>query len=148
MFTASTALWGNPKNRWPLRMSTDPVAGPAPAGSLRKVLVVDDEADLADLAAMLLTAHGLEVLTAYSGEEALRLLGTDSEIDAVVTDVVMPGMTGLELGDAIGRRHPHVKVVLVSGFAPSSLPAGRERASYLFAAKPYKVETLLKLLFS
>ena len=66
MFAAtSTVQWGNPKNRWPLRMPNDPVAGPAPAASLRKVLVVDDEADLADLAAALLTAHGLQVLTAY-----------------------------------------------------------------------------------
>ena len=66
----------------------------------------------------------------------------------MISDVVMPGMTGLELGDAIGRTHPRVKVVLVSGFAPSCLLSHRERSSYLFAAKPYKIETLLKLLVS
>lgn len=111
------------------------------------MLVVDDEADLADLASMLLSAHGLDVVTVYSAQEALRRLEHDREIDAVVSDIVMPGMNGLQLGDAIREMYPQVKVVLVSGFALPAEFDGRERA-YLFATKPYKIETLLKLLYS
>lgn len=114
---------------------------------LRKVLVVDDEADLADLASMLLQSHGLQVLTAYSAHEALQLLGTDNEIDAVVSDIVMPGMTGLELANAVRTMYPRVKVVLTSGYTPPVQLMSQDRA-YLFATKPYKVEDLLKLLRS
>lgn len=112
---------------------------------LSKVLVVDDEEELADLTSMLLSTYGLSVLTAYSAQEALRLLDYDPEIDAVVSDIVMPGMTGLQLGDAIREMYPRVKVVLVSGYTLLKEFESRDRP-FLFAAKPYKIETLLKLL--
>lgn len=112
---------------------------------LRKVLVVDDEADLADMAQMLLGAHGLDVVVAYSGHDALRILAGDDEIDAVFSDVVMPGMTGLQLADAIGAMYPRVKVVLASGYTLPALFAERER-QYLFTTKPYRIDTILKLL--
>lgn len=114
---------------------------------LRKVLVVDDEADLAELAAILLQSHGLQTLTASSARAALGLLATDNEIDAVVSDIVMPGMTGLKLADAIREMYPRVKVVLTSGFTPQVQRMSQD-CPYLFATKPYKVETLLKLLRS
>lgn len=119
----------------------------ASAPLLRKVLVVDDEVDLADMAAALLRAHGLEVAVAYSAHEAIRLLGSDDGIDAVFSDIVMPGMTGLQLADAIREMHPKVKVVLASGYALPSLLAGRERP-YQYATKPYRIDTILRLLRS
>ena len=119
----------------------------AHGGMLRKVLVVDDEPDLADFAAALLSARGLEVLVAYSAQEAVRLLAADNEIDAVVSDVVMPGMTGLQLADAIQEMYPRVKVVLTSGYTLPDLLTNRERP-YLFATKPYRIETILNLLNS
>lgn len=115
--------------------------------TIRKVLIVDDEVDLADLAAMLLSARGLQVLTANSARQALDLLAGDPDIDAIISDVVMPGLTGLQLADAVTEMYPRVKVVLVSGYTLPSQLADRER-HYLFATKPYKAETLLKLLQS
>jgi CheY-like chemotaxis protein len=112
---------------------------------LRKVMVVDDEADLADLSSMLLSAHGLDVVTVYSAEEALNRLEQDPQIDAVVSDIVMPGMNGLQLGDAIREMYPRVKVVLVSGFTSPNGFDGRERP-YLFTTKPHKIATILELL--
>ncbi len=114
---------------------------------LRRVLVVDDERDLADMAQALLGAHGLDVVVAYSAHEALRMLASDSEIDAVFSDVVMPGMTGLQLADAVTELYPKVKIVLASGYTLPALLAERERR-YLFATKPYRIETILKLLRS
>lgn len=121
--------------------------GTAPQAVLRKVLVVDDEQDLADMAAALLGAHGLEVVVAYSAHEALRMLERDSDIDAVFSDVVMPGMTGLQLADAVTAMYPKLKVVLASGYTVPSLLAERER-QYLFTPKPYRIDTILKLLRS
>lgn len=120
-------------------------ASPARLPQLRKVLVVDDEQDLADMAQALLGAHGLDVVVAYSAQEALRVLASDNEIDAVFSDVVMPGMTGLQLADAVTEMYPKVKVVLASGYTLPALLAERER-HYLFATKPYRIDTILKLL--
>ena len=115
------------------------------AGTVRKVLVVDDEADVADLAEILLSAHGLDALVAYSAAQALDLLARHPDIDAVVSDVMMPGMNGLELADQIGRRYPQVKIVLASGYMAPGMVDGQP-LTQLFIAKPYRIDQLIKLL--
>jgi CheY-like chemotaxis protein len=127
------------------QLDEDPRLDGASPALLRKVLVVDDEQDLADLAAALLSAHGLEVVVAYSGHAAMQVLADDQDIDAVFSDVVMPGMTGLQMADAIREMYPKVKVVLASGYTVPSLLANRERP-YLYTPKPYKIDTVLALL--
>lgn len=114
---------------------------------LRKVLVVDDEPDIADLAVALLRAHAVDTAVAYSAHEALQILKADKEIDVVVSDVMMPGMTGLELADAVREMYPCIKIILVSGYTHASLLVGRER-QYLFATKPYQITTILGMLRS
>lgn len=125
--------------------AADADVSPAPQALLRKVLVVDDEEDLAEMAAALLEARGLEVLVAYSAYEALRLLQDNGDIDALFSDVVMPGMTGLQLADAVTDMYPKVKIVLASGYTVPSLLENRERP-YLYTSKPYKIDAILKLL--
>jgi CheY-like chemotaxis protein len=75
------------------------------------------------------------------------VLESDNEIDAVFSDVVMPGMTGLELADAVKALYPRIKIVLASGYTLPELLTNRERP-YLFATKPYRIDTILKLLHS
>ncbi|MEH6437527.1 response regulator [Massilia sp. DD77] len=118
-----------------------------PGAQVHKVLVVDDQRDLADLAEALLRSHGLEVVVAYSADEALRALEAHPDIDAVFSDVMMPGMNGLDLADHIDVSYPHIKVVLTSGFTIPELLAER-RKRYLFAPKPYNIATILRLLRS
>jgi two-component system OmpR family response regulator len=119
--------------------------GGAPRALLHKVLVVDDEEDLADMAAALLGTRGLEVLVAYSAHEALRILQDNPDIDALFSDIVMPGMTGLQLADAVTEMYPEVKIVLASGYTLPKLLTERERA-YLYTSKPYRIDAVLKLL--
>lgn len=114
---------------------------------VKKVLVVDDEVDLAEICSMLLKAYGLDVVTVHCAKDALQRLEQDPEIDAVLSDIVMPGMSGLQLGDAIREMYPHIRVVLVSGYTIAKEFDGRE-SPYLFAEKPYKIATILKLLRS
>lgn len=118
---------------------------PRPGRAPRRVLVVDDERDLADLAEALLCASGLEVRVAYCAADALLILENDPEVDAVFSDVMMPGMNGMQLAEAIRYRYPAVRIVLTTGFA---LPAlmGNHGRSYPCAAKPYRIETVLELL--
>jgi two-component system OmpR family response regulator len=117
------------------------------AGLVRKVLVVDDEVDLADLAEALLTSRGLDVVVAHSAIEALRILDQDGEIDAVFSDIMMPGMNGLQLADAVSEFFPRIKIILTSGFTGPAMLADRER-SYPFATKPYRIDTIMALLRS
>jgi CheY-like chemotaxis protein len=114
---------------------------------LRKMLLVEDEADGAELAATLLSANGLEVVLAHSADEALRVLQADKEIDAIFTDIMMPGMNGLQLADTVRELYPTVKIVLTSGYVGPELLKDRERP-YLFAAKPYRIDNILQLLRS
>ncbi|MGB9108452.1 MAG: response regulator [Telluria sp.] len=120
---------------------------PVPDTLLRKLLLVDDEVDGAEVAAVLLRASGLQVVVVHSASEALQALQQDQGIDAVLSDILMPGMTGLQLADAIRAMYPTIKIVLMSGYVPPDLRKDRE-SDYLFVAKPYKIETLLKVIFS
>jgi len=122
-------------------------AGDRPATLLRKLLLVDDEPDGAEFAAVLLRSHGMTVSVAHSAPEALQLLQRENDIDTVLTDIMMPGMTGLQLAEAIRAMYPTIKIVLMSGYVLPELLRNRQR-DYLFVEKPYKMDTLLKALCS
>ena len=113
----------------------------------RKILLVDDNADLLDMVSVLFEERGLEVFTASSGAKALEILKQVRDIDAVVTDVVMPGMSGVELGHAARRLLPQIKIVLVSGYANPAAYAGHgDLHDFEFLKKPYRLEDVLQLL--
>ncbi len=102
-----------------------PVAAAGEAAAAARVLVVDDEAELASLIRDVLEAAQLEVATAESGEVALALLAT-ARFDAVVTDLRMPGMDGAALWREIRTRQPALaqRVVFVTG---DTLSVGAQR---------------------
>lgn len=131
--------------RFPSGMQAYAQDAGAPVAGVRRVLLVDDEADVVDLAEMLLSAHGLDTAVAYSGAAALEMLATHADIDAVITDVMMPGMNGLELAEQIAARYPAVKIILASGYMAPSMSNGQP-LKQLFIAKPYRIEHLLRLL--
>ncbi|MEN9509611.1 MAG: hypothetical protein RLZZ621_2174, partial [Gemmatimonadota bacterium] len=81
------------------------------------ILLVDDEAAVRKVAARVLTSYGYRVLDAGDGEEALAVFRNSADdIDAVVTDVIMPRMSGLELARQLRRLRPSVPIVFFSGF--------------------------------
>lgn len=111
------------------------------AGAKPCVLVVEDNDDVRELAESVLAMSGYDVLSAASGEQALHVLEGGARIDLLFTDVIMPGgMTGLELADQVRASHPHLPVLVTTGYM-DELP-GRGRDLNILA-KPYKHEALL-----
>ncbi|MET0322259.1 MAG: response regulator [Duganella sp.] len=146
MQTATTIHWSS-AGTGPPPDSTAPARAPAPAPAtgVRKVLVVDDERDLADLAGALLECQGLAAVVVYSADAALQALAGHNDIDAVFSDIMMPGMTGLQLADTVRWLYPGLTILLTSGYTAPSLLAG-QHGSYRCLAKPYQMETVLKAL--
>jgi CheY-like chemotaxis protein len=101
-----------------------------------RVLVVDDESDFRALVKNALPT--LEVLEAESGEQAIEVV-QEEELDLVITDINMPGMSGIELLTYLRAQHPDLKVIAVSGF----MDAGEVEANFDFdgfAEKPFSLE--------
>jgi DNA-binding NtrC family response regulator len=109
------------------------------------VLVVDDDRGVLRLTARMLRLEGYTVLEAGSGAEALRVLETEPDIRLVVTDVVMPGMHGLDLAAKILERERRPQVVLMTGHA-AELSAQLEQRdpSLPLLLKPFTTQQLLK----
>jgi CheY-like chemotaxis protein len=78
---------------------------------------VDDEDLVRASTADMLTDLGYRVVEAQTAEEALRKIEEGLEVDLLVTDHLMPGMTGADLARAVGRNRPNLPVLLISGYA-------------------------------
>jgi CheY-like chemotaxis protein len=110
------------------------------------VLVVDDESAIADTLAEILSRSGYTAITAYDGEEALET-ALLMPPEMLITDVQLPGMSGIELAITVKRVFPDCKILLFSGQASSSdLLASANRAGHQFAllSKPVHPTDLLK----
>jgi DNA-binding response OmpR family regulator len=81
-----------------------------------RVLVIDDEQNIAKTLVWLLQDSGMEAAAAYDGPEALTIIETFPP-DIVISDVIMPGMSGIELCEVIQKKHPQCKILLFSGQA-------------------------------
>jgi CheY-like chemotaxis protein len=108
------------------------------------VLVVDDEPAVRAMAVDMLRALGLEVLDAYNGQDALRLLSRHPEIRLLFTDVRMPGMTGVELAAAARRLRPDLKVIVTSAYVGEDVVPSND----LFVPKPFRLEQLAAVIGS
>ena len=116
-------------------------SGPRRGGGER-ILLVEDEAAVRSLARLVLERFGYEVVEAATPGEAESMLADSSigRIDALVSDVVMPGMDGRELARRVRAAQPHVRVILMSGYAPEEILRTNGQAddgSAVFLAKPF-----------
>nr|WP_049961875.1 ATP-binding protein [Methylobacterium sp. B34] len=109
------------------------------------VLLVEDNTDVGAFAAQALEELGYRTVWATDGAQALAQLAEDaSQFDVVFSDVVMPGMTGIELGQEIRKRHHDLPVVLTSGY--SHVLAQNGTYGFELLHKPYSVEQLSRVL--
>jgi DNA-binding response OmpR family regulator len=109
------------------------------------VLVVEDNADVGEFAKQLLEDLGYQATLVPNSAAALDLLDKRADdFDLVFSDVVMPGMSGVELGQTIRRRFPDLKIILTSGY--SHVLAGDANHGFELLHKPYSVESLSRVL--
>jgi len=127
--------------------------GPAPISSTPPVgcvLLVEDSPSVRSVAAIYLRAAGFQILEAGSGEEALGLWHEcrfrGPRLDLVVTDVIMPRMSGLQLADQIRLEDPTQRLLLMSGFSEEAFAerGDTSAAQYPLLQKPFKMKSLLE----
>jgi CheY-like chemotaxis protein len=108
-----------------------------------KVLVVDDEPEIRKLVTAMLARNGYRVLSADSGENALRLFKSNPDTDLLLTDVVSPGMSGPMIADQISALKPDIKVLFMSGYDGTQVVQRYvvERG-YSLLTKPFSMEQL------
>jgi CheY-like chemotaxis protein len=86
------------------------------------ILLVDDSDVVRDVIACMLENDGLTVLQASGGEEALALLRRgEASIDLLLTDIVMPEMSGVELADRLERERPDMRILFMTGYAEDAV---------------------------
>lgn len=111
----------------------------------RRVLVVEDNLDVGRFANQILQDLGYDTTWATNAEEALQLAGDDARaFDAVFSDVVMPGITGVALARELRRRRPDLPVILTSGYSEELARCGHE--GFEFLAKPYSADQVSRIL--
>jgi two-component system, cell cycle sensor histidine kinase and response regulator CckA len=114
---------------------------PADLSGTHTILMVDDEDLLLTMGQAILSAYGYRVLTANSGQKALDLLSEgDTQVDLVVTDLVMPGMSGRELVERVRQLAPETRILCSSGYVR---PTSQEHQEAGYLQKPFTSQELL-----
>jgi CheY-like chemotaxis protein len=119
--------------------TSPPAAMPAPAAGAATILIVDDEDLVRGFVARVLAQHGYRVIEArYGGEAVLKCLQADNDIRLVITDMVMPHMSGRQLADNVLALKPDLKFLFMSGYTADLLG---EAAPFL--RKPFTAAELV-----
>ncbi|HEV3271650.1 MAG TPA: response regulator [Candidatus Methylacidiphilales bacterium] len=119
--------------------------GPLPRGT-ETVLVVEDDQSVRHLARGILEAQGYEVLTAPNGQEALRVVNQSQgqPISLVITDVIMPLMSGNVMAEWLKTTYPEIKILFTSGYTDEAIARHRVlEVGVEFLPKPYSRSTLV-----
>jgi PAS domain S-box-containing protein len=112
------------------------------AVAAKRVLVVDDNADVREMSAAFLGSLGYDTIEAESGEAALVLLESTT-VDLVFSDVIMPGgMNGLQLIDAVRRTYPGVATLAATGYSENALERPASAPDLQILPKPFKLNDL------
>jgi two-component system, cell cycle sensor histidine kinase and response regulator CckA len=139
---------------FPATTSEAPVAQPAvlkflSSGQGECILVAEDEDAVRDVVRRILTRSGYRVLAAHNAVEAIALFEGAEKVDLLLSDVIMPGLSGKELADALLRLDPSLRTVMMSGYTDDLLGIaeldGRDES---FLQKPFSAEELLAVVQS
>ncbi|HVC20590.1 MAG TPA: response regulator [Vicinamibacterales bacterium] len=131
---------GQPHGTRPRRA---PAAGEAP--DRHTILVVEDETAVRELVREILQREGYDVLEAENAEKALVLLGQrEASLDLLLTDMVMPGMSGAALAEIIRERHPDLRALFMSGYVDQTMVPRQGDEAAPFLQKPFTLDALVR----
>jgi PAS domain S-box-containing protein len=117
---------------------------PVAARGSETIMVVEDDAAVRDLVRLMLEANGYEVLTVQDGDEAERLCQA-SAVDLLLTDVVMPGVSGRALAERLGELSPGMRILFMSGYSDEAVHRhGVLGESAAFLEKPFTERALAR----
>ncbi len=112
--------------------------------SLAKVLLVDDEVPFVETMVKRLSRRDFDLLTAYSGQEALEVMEKEPRVDVVILDVKMPGMDGIETLKEIKYRYPLVEVIMLTAHATVETAIdGMKLGAFDYLMKPAEMDQLV-----
>lgn len=142
------SCWASPDNRVVRILLKRAAAAVEPTepvqASSKRILVVDDEMGIRTLMRKILLRHGYTVFEAGGGAEALKILETQP-VDLLLTDVMMPQVTGRELAEKASALYPGLKVLYVSGFTDNTLvETGQYPPGSQLLQKPFTLNSLLR----
>jgi two-component system cell cycle sensor histidine kinase/response regulator CckA len=113
------------------------------------IVIIDDQQAVLEFCRTTLERAGYRVFTAANGEQALKLFEPNrSPVDLALIDIVMPGMSGIELAKRIGGLNLGVRIVLMSGYSPVEVKrvVGEYAAQYRSMWKPFEARTLVQMI--
>ena len=119
--------------------------GKKPRGGTETILVLEDDVSVRHISVRMLRGLGYEVIEAANGNDARRLLSGNGgrRVDLLLTDLVMPQMSGRRFADSLHAAHPNIKVLFISGYLEESLqPGDRCEPGMFFLPKPFDSEQL------
>jgi len=118
-------------------------------GNGQHILVVEDDADVRKFVSETLRDLNYRVAATESAEAALEYFSNHDPVDAIITDVIMPGMNGRQLADAIGAVSPEAKVIFMTGYSRNAIVHhGRLDPGVVLLQKPFTREELSSRLHS
>ncbi|HYD94163.1 MAG TPA: PAS domain S-box protein [Noviherbaspirillum sp.] len=123
-----------------------PENGGEPEQKKQKVLIVEDEPDVLAVSVELFRSIGYEVVTAGNGADATGILKRADDIDVLFTDVVMPGMDGIELARFTHELGRGIRIILASGYPAPALADKGDLGDFAFIRKPYRLPDLMQAL--
>ena len=133
-----------PRLEDPGEAAAAPMENPAPAFGTETILVTEDQDNVRKLVSRMLRGFGYHLLEAANGEEALAVAAAHAgPIHLLITDVVMPAMSGRELGAELKRRRPEIRVLYMSGYTGNAIARrGLLEEGVAFIQKPFTAESL------
>jgi PAS domain S-box-containing protein len=115
-------------------------------GSGERILVVEDEEAVRDIVCRILRKAGYQIRSAADPQQALKLCTEESfQLDALLSDMIMPGMSGTQLAAELRRSRPDLPVLFMSGYTSGPAPGGQELPPDApLIRKPFETDTLLR----
>lgn len=111
---------------------------------MAKILIVDDDQAMLDFLSKALTKSGHDVTTKDNGKDALNILQSDQEFDLILSDVIMPGIDGIELSKEAAKLLPKLKIMFITGFSAVALgDKNPKKTGKTVITKPFHLSELV-----